>query len=183
MSAEVAERDDRDEERLGLFEEPAESHHPAALAKQLMELPELQHLAENELRLLWLMRTSEHIQAGRRVLAMVHDPQVQGRLKDLFEQMLVERYGFYPDYIVTVDAAWWAEATPPQRMALCHHELMHVRQAVDRNGEPRFNTQTGEPIYCLVAHDIEEFNKTVERYGLWKEDVQQFAETVRRAEQ
>jgi hypothetical protein len=157
---------------------------PAVVAARLMgQLDELKHLVENDIKFLWLMRHTEHLQAGRQVLAMVHEPQVQGRLRELFEHLLIKQYGFLPDYVVTVDAQWWADATDLQREALVHHELMHVRQALDRHGEPRINRLTGEPIYMLVAHDIEEFNKTVERFGLWKGDVEQFARTCRDAEE
>lgn len=153
---------------------------PATVAARVLRLEEHAHLVENEVQFLWLMRRTPHLQAGRQVLAMVHEPQVQGRLRELFEHMLVKTYGFMPHFVVTVDAEWWSEATDLQRQALVHHELMHVRQAVDREGNPRFNKATGEAVLCLVSHDIEEFNKTVERYGAWKADVAQFAETVNR---
>lgn len=173
-------REDNDDEFLGAFETPPEDAHPAAIARALMQLPELKHLDEHDVEFLWLMRHTEHIVAGRRIIGMVHEPLVQGRLRDLFSQMLVENYGTMPDYIVTLDSAFWRDATPVQRQALVHHELMHVQQAVDADGEPRINRQTGEPIFVIMGHDIEEFNLTVERFGLWKPDVERFAETIRK---
>lgn len=172
--------DDDDDALLGVFEDPPADDHPATIAARVMRHAEHSHLAEYEIRFLWLMRATEHIQAGRRVIGMVHEPQVQGRLKDLFLQMLVKAYGFMPDFIVTLDQEWWRSATPLQREALVWHELAHVKHAVDKNGELRFNRDTGEPIMALVAHDLEEFNSTVERYGAWKDDIREFIAAAER---
>jgi DNA-binding Lrp family transcriptional regulator len=178
-----ADREDLEAELLDAYEAPPDGPlHPATVAHRVMKLDEHKHLVENEIRFLFLLRYTPDKQGGREVIGRVSEPQVQGRMRELFEHLIVKAYGFLPDYIVTISADFWREATDLQREALMHHELSHVQQALDRDGEPRFNTQTGEPIYCLVAHDIEEFNKTVERYGLWKDDVRQFAETCARVE-
>ena len=168
-----------DDEVLGVFVAPPDDAHPATIAARLMKLPELQHLADADLSFLWLLRNTEHIQGGRRVIGMVHEPQVQGRLRDLFTQMLVQTYGFMPNYVVTLDADFWTDATPIQREALVHHELSRVKQATDKFGDPRVNKQTGEPVFELVAHDLEEFNATVKRYGPWKGDIAAFLDAAK----
>lgn len=168
-----------DEALLSVFTVPANDAHPSTIADRLMRLPELAHLAEHEVSFLWLLRNTEQVQGGRRVIGMVHEPQVQGRLRDLFTQMLVQTYGFMPDFVITLDADFWADATPLQREALVHHELSHVKQANDKFGDPRVNKQTGEPVFELVAHDLEEFNATVKRYGAWKGDVAAFLDAAK----
>lgn len=175
---------DHDEDAIAEeFWEPGELKgipHPAEIAARVVKLDEHKHLAENEVRFLWLMRASPATMGGREVIGMVHEVDVKGRLRDLFFQLLVKQYGFMPDFIVTMSAEWWREATPLQREALVHHELAHVRQALDKNGEPRVNKQTGEPILALVAHDLEEFQSTVERYGDWKGEFAPFVEALKR---
>jgi hypothetical protein len=115
------------------------------------------------------MRAAPKFKGGMVVLGMVHEPRVQGQLRDLFEQMLVHTFGFMPRFIITLSAEFWRDATPVQREALVWHELSHIRQAVDKNGEPRFDKETGEPVLALVEHDVAEFISTVERYGAWNE--------------
>lgn len=175
---------DHDEDAiLDQFEPPAEGApypHPAAVAAMLMDDPEHSHLAEHEVRILWLFRNGEELKGGKTVLGAVHEPMVQGRLRDLFAQMLVKTFGFMPDFIVTLSHDFWRDAKPFQREALCHHELSHIKQATDKFGEPRVNRQTGEPVFCLVEHDLAEFNSTVRRYGAWAPDVEAFLEAAGR---
>jgi len=54
--------------------------------------------------------------------------------------------------------------TEHQMNALLDHELRHA--GFNALGEPE-----------IIRHDIEEFVGTVQRYGLWFEDVRRFAET------
>ena len=169
---------DDDDDLLGAFLTPDEATHPATIAARLMRHPEHEHLAANELTFLWLMRTTPDVKGGRQVLATVHEPMVQGRLRDLFSQMLVAQYGAMPNYIVTVDRDWWLDAAPIAREALVWHELCHVKQLHDRFGELRFD-KDGKPVFGLVGHDVEEFNSTVARYGAWKEDIASFIAAVR----
>lgn len=147
---------------------------PAVIAARVLRDPHHAHLAENDITFLWLMRSAQEVKGNRMNLGRVHEVDVKGRLRDLFLQLVVERFGFMPHYIVTIDAQWWLDATPKQREALVWHELCHVKQAIGKDGEPRINKQTGEPVMCLVEHDIEEFNSTVAKYGLWKDDLKQF---------
>lgn len=170
--------DGDDDELLGAFEVPAEDAHPATIAARLMLDDEHVHLADNDITFLWLMRTSPEMQGGRSVLARVQEPLVQGKLRDLFFQMLVATYGVMPDFIVTVDRDWWRDAAPIAREALVWHELCHVKQVRDKFGELKFD-RDGKPVIGLIAHDIEEFRSTVARYGAWKNDIAEFIAAVR----
>jgi hypothetical protein len=108
------------------------------------------------------------------VLGAAHLPRVQGKLSGLFYSMLAERYGRLPDYIITLDHDYWMEESSEiEREALLYHELCHCVQAVDKDGEMRFD-EAGNPVWALAPHDIEEFNLVVARYGAWSDDIKAF---------
>lgn len=169
---------DNDDAIADEFWPPAEDKHPANIAARLIKDATHSHLEDAQI--LWLMRAGPVLEAGRQVIGRVQLPQVQGKLRDLFTHLLVKTYGFLPEFIVTIDAQWWQEATALQREALVWHELSHVRQAVDKNGEPRFDKETGAPVLAIIGHDIEEFRSTVERYGEWAPHITEFREALER---
>lgn len=69
------------------------------------------------------------------------------------------------DFLVTLDSVWCHQANGIEFLALLEHELYHCGQATDENDLPRFNQRTGEPIWTIRAHDVEEFVGVVRRYG------------------
>ena len=152
---------------------PDEATHPAIMAERVMQMPEHRHLKDNEVSLGWLMRNGAKVKGGRVILGTVYRPQVQGELRDLFAWMLDSLLGFEPQFLVVLDAAYWSQATPRQREILVFHELSHIKQAENEFGAPKF-TKTGEPIYTLRGHDVEEFTDVVARYGQWNDDIRAF---------
>jgi hypothetical protein len=66
------------------------------------------------------------------------------------------------------DDAWEALANA-QREALVDHELCHFQVKT---------TEDGDEVPYLAPHDLEEFNDVVLRRGLWKPDLQAFAEAA-----
>lgn len=54
----------------------------------------------------------------------------------------------------------------------------HAAQATDAFGEPRYNQQTGAPIWEIRGHDVEEFSAVVQRHGCWSPDLVEFARAV-----
>lgn len=150
-----------------------EMMNPALVDHRLRSDPEHEHLAENEIHIEWLMKSEPVLKGGRRVMASVHDPKVQGRLNDLFAQMLGTWFGGMPKFLGIVDAEIWQSLEPEQKEALIWHELCHVKHLRDRTGELRFD-QDGNPIIGLVEHDLTAFRSEVERYGSWSEDIEQF---------
>lgn len=70
-----------------------------------------------------------------------------------------------PDFIITIDAAWWLQASDAEACALVEHELYHCAQDRDEYGAPKFNKQTGRPVFAMRGHDVEEFIGVVRRYG------------------
>ena len=153
--------------------------HPAAIAARLLRLDEFQHLVDGEATIDFIFRTSEKISQGRRVLGTMCMPRVDGQLKDLFDWLLEDKLGRWPDFLMILDWEFWAdEASDLEREALVYHELCHAVHAVNHStGELRF-TRDGTPIWGIVGHDIEEFNAVIRRYGAWKADIRHFLEAA-----
>jgi hypothetical protein len=95
-------------------------------------------------------------------------PSSTGRwAKARYEQQLREWFGKKrPDFLITIDAKYAAEIPDLSFCALCEHELLHCAQARDRYGAPRFDRESGRPIFGMRGHDVEEFVEIIERYGV-----------------
>lgn len=156
---------------MSLYTLPQENH-PRPILERLAKLPEHAHFQE-DVTVEFLMREAPIFKAGKFTLGAVHIPTVQGKLKDLFDQLLGEFFGEIPDFLIILDAGFWEEATDQQREALMYHEMCHVKQEVDQFGELRFDIE-GNPKYALVAHDLEVFNAEVQRYGAWHPGIETF---------
>ncbi len=98
---------------------------------------------------------------------------VQGRIKketwaktskvsESSKCLMVQRFEFKIEF----NHAKWIELaeTPDKQLALVHHELAHCGNDADGT--------------YLIPHSIEEMSSTVEKFGLWKSDVAQFAATI-----
>lgn len=162
------------------FSLPDPDHHPGDIAERLMLLPEHTHLREHEVSFGYLMRNEPKTKGGRTELGSVHvtKTMAQGGFKDLFMQLLETMLGYVPEFVMVVNAPWWEEATPREREALVYHELLHVKQAVDGYGAPRFD-RDGLPVWALMGHDIEAFKAEVQRYGAWKGDIAEFFDATK----
>jgi hypothetical protein len=171
---------DADDVQTGAFRDceglPVELD-PRAIGAAVLELPEHADLLAGGATIDWLFRIAEKRKHGRRVLGMCYMPAVQGDLADLFDYLLAEHCGRTPDYLIVLDWLWFESATPLQREILCFHELKHAGQAKDIFGQPKFD-RAGLPIWALHAHDLEEFDDVVRRYGVHSEDVSQFLQAV-----
>lgn len=156
---------------------PEGEDHPCVLFEGLIELEEHKHFADEEIAVDFLFRVEEKIKGGRRVLGSAMLPTVQGNLKDLFEQLLAQLFGRMPDFLIVLDREFWMQADATTRAALLEHEMMHIKQERDKYGEPKFDMD-GNPKFGLVAHDLEEFNYIVRKYGAWKPDIADFLEAA-----
>lgn len=147
---------------------------PVAICRRLLrECGEFSHLVEGEAKIAFLLSVAEVIRDGKQVLGTAHLPTVQGRLRGVFEWAIAQVFGYPPDFIITLDYGFWEEASQKEREILVFHELCHCIHKTDRDGEPRFNEEGG-PVWGIVAHDVEEFNATVARYGPYSEEIRQF---------
>jgi hypothetical protein len=87
------------------------------------------------------------------------------------------------DFIILLKKSFWQDVavTPEQRRALLDHELCHAGVRYDeRTGEPVYD-ERGRKVYRTVRHDVEEFSAIVERYGVWKRDLETFAAALNRS--
>lgn len=84
------------------------------------------------------------------------------------------------DFIVLLRRGFWMDerVTDAQRRALLDHELMHAALKRDAQGEP-VEDERGRLVYRIRKHDLEEFTAIVQRHGLYKADLEQFAAALR----
>lgn len=161
---------------------PADENHPIEIYQRLLACPEHSHLLDHKPDVAFLFRDGEWVKKGRSILGTCSMPSVQGDLRPLFDWMLEELLGFTPVFLFTLSFEWWEQADERQREILVFHEMCHAAQDRDKYGSPRINQQTGEPVWTIRPHDIEEFNSVVRRYGAWAPDVQDFIAAVQAGE-
>ncbi|CAN5951011.1 unnamed protein product [Sphagnum jensenii] len=137
--------------------------------KILKEVRDLHHgdIREARIALAWRLRTKAdkdgHIVLGKCI-----------KVGDLYRE-----YADY-DFIITLNKEFWEDAavTKEQRVALIDHECCHAA--------PTYNGETGEHevdergryLFRLRCHDLEEFHEVVERNGIWKRDIERFAQVL-----
>jgi len=81
------------------------------------------------------------------------------------------------DFVILLHAASWdgPEFTALHRRALLDHELCHADVVIDpESGDPVLN-EAGRQVFRIRKHDLEEFRCVVDRHGLWKSDIEEFA--------
>lgn len=158
----------------GLFNLPGDNdRHPQDYWDRCLDYPEHRHLLEGEPTVAFLMRGFPKLEAGQQVLGSVHMPQVQGKLRDVFDWLLAAALGCTPDFLVILDAGYWEYVDDRRREILMFHEMSHCIHKEDQYGEPRF-TREGVPVWGLVGHDVEEFTAVVRRYGAWTAELEAF---------
>lgn len=129
--------------------------------------PEHEHLANAHIGYLWTV--VENNRKGKRVIGQCETGSPQGAMgkwsKARAEQQVVEWFGSVPDFIITLDAEYCQQCGDAEFMALVEHELYHAAQDVDAFGAPKFNKMTGQPVFTIRGHDVEQFVGVVRRYG------------------
>jgi hypothetical protein len=78
------------------------------------------------------------------------------------------------DFCILLSEDQWKFLNVAQRRALIDHQLSHcgIRRTINH-----LTSEVTEH-WCLLAHDVEEFRGVIERHGLWRLDLRQFAETA-----
>lgn len=162
-----------DEDLYEAFSIPDPDDHPATIANRLLSLPEHQHLKDGEAIIDYLLRNQEKTRQGRRILGTAYLPSVQGDLSDCFDWMLARLLGRTPDFLITLDRAFWMTASSREKEILVYHELKHCAQKHDMYGAPKFH-RDGSPWWAIRGHDVEEFADTIRRYGAWTSELADF---------
>jgi hypothetical protein len=124
------------------------------------------HLRGSNIGFLWTTRRNSR--QMRRVVGMAQMPQPpksKWGLEAIAEQRLEEWFGAVPDFWITLDAEYAAEADDLSFCSLVEHELYHCGQRPDKWGVPAFSAD-GRPRFGIRGHDAEEFVGIVARYGL-----------------
>jgi hypothetical protein len=86
------------------------------------------------------------------------------------------------DVIIVLNSEWWndAEVTDRQREALLFHELCHPRPVLDEDNDPKVD-ENGKIVWYNRKHDVEEFRAVIQKYGLYKADLEDMAADMARA--
>jgi hypothetical protein len=127
--------------------------------------PEHAHLRFAHVGILWT--NVGNSRQMRRILGQAEMPMARGGkwAKARHDLQLREWFGSVPDFVITLDAPFCAEADDASFCALVEHELMHCAQRRNPYGAPLFSRSTGKPIFGIRGHDVEEFVGIVRRYG------------------
>jgi hypothetical protein len=129
--------------------------------------PEHGHLVPGIIGILWASSTHKDkgsVKAGTAQLVKTGEPTKWSDAVQ--ERFMYEMFGaFRPVFKITLHAPTWAAYNDRQRFALLDHELLHCAQARGPFGEPRFNQQTGLPVWTTRPHDWEGFSGSIERWG------------------
>ncbi|MBI6621189.1 hypothetical protein YA0783_23100 [Pseudomonas corrugata] len=122
------------------------------------------HLLDADIKIMWA--SSSFNKQGRTVLGQAEQVAFRagGWQKARMEQQMRDWFGDVPSFIITLAADYCARCSDTDFCALVEHELYHLAQAYDREGQPAF-TKTGAPKLQLRGHDVEEFVGVVRRYG------------------
>src|SRR5579872_1256574 len=150
-------------------DEYAIAHEAAQLGMLLLNKIDA-HAELLEAKVAYVFRDAEVTDGGKVVAASAHLAQFHFKYWARFVRWSISQMvGFEPDFIMLIDRNMWDGYDERQKLALVDHELCHMRQKRTAEGDPMFNQQTGEPLWMIAAHDIEEFNDVIERHGLWNE--------------
>lgn len=144
-----------------------------------LENEEHAHLKHAAIGVLWTLVTNAR--QGRTVIGQAEPgtPRAMGRwAKARAEQQVMEWFGDIPDFIITLDANYCAQASDIEFCALVEHELYHCAQDRDAFGAPKFVKSTGRPAFTMRGHDVEEFIGVVRRYGADAAGVRQLVEAA-----
>lgn len=129
------------------------------------------HLLEARIGVLWT--NAINIAKQRTILATAEIPQIQagGWKRARFEWQLRQWFPEPIDFLLTFSGPECAVLDDRSFCALVEHELYHCAQAEDQFGSPKFRRDSGEPMFALRGHDVEEFTGVIRRYGATSADV------------
>lgn len=144
--------------------------------------PDHAHLIGAHIGYLWT--TIENTNKGRRVIGQCETGNPQGTMgkwsRARAVQQITDWFGSIPAFIITLDADYCRQCGDAEFMALVEHELYHAAQDVDSFGAPKFNRSTGEPVYVVRGHDVEQFVGVVRRYGADAAGVREMVDAANR---
>ena len=83
------------------------------------------------------------------------------------------------DFVILLNKEVWNDPkfTDKKKAALLDHELMHCGKVENKNGHSK-KDERGRYVFRTRKHDVEEFHDIVKRHGIWKRDLEIFAEQL-----
>ena len=83
------------------------------------------------------------------------------------------------DFVILLNKEMWEHPKfgHKRQKALLDHELCHAFSVYDREGH-RIKNVRDKYVFRTRKHDIEEFREIVERHGLYKADLEEFAKSI-----
>lgn len=124
-----------------------------------------EHLLDASIGVLWT--NTINLSKMRTVLGTAEIPQTMGGAwkRGRAEQQLRDWFECEVDFLLTFYAPEVSQLDDRGFCRLVGHELRHCAQSEDRYGAPRFDRQTGKPLYCIRGHDVEVFFDEIEQFG------------------
>jgi len=91
---------------------------------------------------------------------------------------LLKEFAAY-DFVILLNKEVWQdkEFTDEKKRALIDHELCHCGVQYNKKGKQK-KDERGRYCFRTRKHDVEEFRDIVKRHGLWKHDLEMFAEEL-----
>ena len=126
---------------------------------------EHEHLALAHLGFLWTNAKAQRQGRGILGTAEIFNPRGDSWTKARQTRQIIDWFGTIPSFVITLSAPYCATAPDAEFCALVEHELYHCAQKVHPEWGPMYDSQTGEPLWCIRGHDVEEFVGVVRRYG------------------
>ena len=114
-----------------------------------------------ECRITTLFRDHVKNKGGREVIATIN--KIGGRNKFF----ATHYFGKDFDCFLDINIEYWRKFTETQKIALIHHELLHIKGERDENNELQRDKE-GNIVWKIIIHDIEEFEKIKSIYGEWQ---------------
>ena len=134
--------------------------------------PDHDHIAElihdNEEFLAFAWASSAAMAKKRMVLGQCEKVMFNqgGWKKARQEQQMRDWFGFVPQYLITIDAAFCEQTSDREFCRLIEHELYHIGVERDEDGEIIYSDTTGLPKHYLAGHDVEVFFGEIRQHGI-----------------
>jgi len=125
------------------------------------------HLAEAKIVLAWKIDWKPNTD-GQVVLGMCR------KASDLDREL----HGH--DFVILLNREYWPSFTAEQQTAIIDHELSHADVKKGDDGQVQ-RDDSGRIVYRTRRHDLEEFRGVVERHGLYRADLEDFARSIEQA--
>ena len=148
--------------------------------------PDHDHIAEllhdNEEFLAFAWASSAAMAKKRMVLGQCEKVMFNqgGWKKARQEQQMRDWFGFVPQYLITIDAAFCEQTSDREFCRLIEHELYHIGVERDEDGEIIYSDVTGLPKHYLAGHDVEVFFGEIRQHGI-DSSVQRLLEIAKNA--